>query len=133
MHRVVKLSRIGQIAINVTDARRSIQFYRDILGMEFLFEVPRMGFFNCDGIRLMLAESDSAESRASSPVIYYGVNDIHQAHSSLIAAGVEFTSPPRLVATVDNVELWMAFFCDPDDNVVGLMSETLRAGISAAV
>lgn len=124
-NRLVKLFRIGQIAINVRDVQRSIKFYRDTLGMEFLFEVPQMGFFNCDGIRLMLSESDAPDAK-SAPVIYYGVDHIHPIYDTLSQAGVVFTSPPRLVATVADRDLWMAFFRDPDDNVLGLMSEEPR-------
>lgn len=120
---MVKLSRIGQIAVNVRDARRAIEFYRDVLGMEFLFEVPRMGFFNCDGIRLMLAESESPGNNPSSSIIYYGVNDIHKVFDTLSQSGVAFVSPPRKIATVGHHDLWMAFFKDLDDNTLGLMSE----------
>ncbi len=124
---MVKLSRIGQIAINVRDAKRAITFYRDVLGMEFLFEVPRMGFFNCEGIRLMLAESESPELHHPASIIYYGVADIQQMFDALSQVGVVFTSPPRRIATVGDHDLWMAFFKDLDDNVLGLMSEVPRA------
>ncbi len=123
---MVKLSRIGQIAVNVRDCRRAVAFYRNVLGMEFLFEVPRMGFFNCDGIRLMLSESESPELHHPASIIYYGVADIQQAFETLSQAGVVFTSPPRCIATVGNHDLWMAFFKDQDDNVLGLMSEVAR-------
>ena len=49
------LSRIGQIFVNVHDLDRAIAFYRDVLGVRFLFQAPpNMAFFDCDGIRLML-------------------------------------------------------------------------------
>lgn len=120
---MVKLTRIGQIAVNVRDAKRAIAFYRDVLGMEYLFEVPRMGFFNCDGIRLMLAESESPEFDHPASIIYYGVDDIQTVFETLSQAGVEFPSPPRKIATVGEHDLWMAFFKDLDNNVLGLMSE----------
>lgn len=120
----VKLSRIGQIAVNVRNAERAIEFYRDVLGMEFLFQVPRMGFFNCDGIRLMLAESESPEFDHPASIVYYGVDDIHQTYDDLSKSGVVFTSPPRRIATVGEIDLWMAFFKDLDDNTLGLMSES---------
>lgn len=124
---MVKLTRIGQIAINVRDVQRAIAFYRDTLGMEFLFEVPGMGFFNCDGIRLMLSEVASTEFNYPASIIYYGVDDIQATFETLSQGGVAFTSPPRKIASVGDHDLWMAFFKDPDDNVLGLMSETLRA------
>ena len=120
----VKLSRIGQIAVNVRNAERAIEFYRDVLGMEFLFQVPRMGFFNCDGIRLMLAESESPEFDHPASIVYYGVDDIQQTYDDLSKSGVVFTSPPRRIATVGEIDLWMAFFKDLDDNTLGLMSES---------
>ena len=124
---MVKLTRIGQIAINVRDVQRAIAFYRDTLGMEFLFEVPGMGFFNCDGIRLMLSEVASTEFNYPASIIYYGVDDIQATFETLSQGGVVFTSPPRKIASVGDHDLWMAFFKDPDDNVLGLMSEILRA------
>lgn len=120
---MVKLSRIGQIAVNVRDAKRAVAFYRDVLGMEFLFEVPRMGFFNCDGIRLMLTEAESPEFDHPASIIYYGVDDIQQVFETLSQSGVEFTSAPRKIATVGSHELWMAFFNDLDQNTLGLLSE----------
>lgn len=125
---MVKLSRIGQIAINVRDVKRAIAFYRDTLGMEFLFEVPGMGFFNCDGIRLMLSEVTSTEYNYPASIIYYGVDDILATFETLSHQGIAFTSPPRKIASVGDHDLWMAFFKDPDDNVLGLMSEILRTG-----
>ena len=58
------LSRIGQIFINVHDLARAVTFYRDSLGMKFLFEVPRMAFFDCGGVRLMLGLADRALQQA---------------------------------------------------------------------
>ena len=124
---MIKLSRIGQIAVNVRDVKRAIAFYRDVLGMEFLFEVPQMGFFDCDGIRLMLAESESPEFDHPASIIYYGVDDIQQVFDTLSQVGVVFTSPPRKIATVGEYDLWMAFFQDMDNNVLGLMSEVPAA------
>ena len=124
---MVKLTPIGQIAINVRDVQRAIAFYRDTLGMEFLFEVPGMGFFNCDGIRLMLSEVASTEFNYPASIIYYGVDDIQATFETLSQGGVAFTSPPRNIASVGDHDLWMAFFKDPDGNVLGLMSEILRA------
>lgn len=123
----VQLSRIGQIAIPVRDVHASIAFYRDQLGMEFLFEVPGMGFFNCDGIRLMLAESTEPERLPCGATLYYGVDQIQSVYETLSQSGVVFASPPRKIAEIGEHDLWMAFFRDPDGNLLGLMSEILRS------
>ena len=60
------LSRIGQIAMTVRDLPRAVAFYRDVLGMRFLFEAPpAMAFFDCGGIRLMLSLPERARSTTS--------------------------------------------------------------------
>jgi len=124
----LKLSRIGQIAIPVRDVARAIAFYRDVLGMEFLFEVPGMGFFDCEGIRLMLAQSQDPGSVPCGATLYYGVSDLPSAFETLSQSGVTFVSNPRKIADIGSHELWMAFFRDPDGNLLGLMSEIPRAG-----
>ena len=51
----VALAQIGQIAVPVTDIDRAVAFYRDVLGMRFLFQAPpALAFFDCARVRLML-------------------------------------------------------------------------------
>ncbi len=123
---MVRLNCIGQIAINVRDVPTAVAFYRDVLGMMFLFELPTMGFFECGGIRLMLSKAESPEFDHRASLIYYKVDDIQQTFESLSQQGVEFISPPRLVAPMPDHDLWMAFFRDPDQNSLALMSEVRR-------
>ena len=40
------LGNIGQIAVNVADLNAAVGFYREILGLKFLFQYPGMAFFN---------------------------------------------------------------------------------------
>ena len=43
------LSAIEQIAVNAKDIERAVEFYRDKLGMKFLFSAPPgLAFFDCD-------------------------------------------------------------------------------------
>ena len=117
------LNEIGQIAINVHDVDRAIVFYRDVLEMEFLFQVPKMGFFNCGGVRLMLSLPEKEEFDHPGSILYYKVDDIGKTHDALVARGVAFEHPPALVHRADTYELWLAFFRDPDANLLALMSE----------
>ena len=119
----VSLGRIGQIAVNVHDLPRAVGFYRDTLGMRFLFEVPRMAFFDCAGVRLMLGLSSEPAYDHPGSILYYRVDDIKAAHAALRERGVTFTEPPHLVARLPDHELWLAFFRDTEDNVLALMSE----------
>ena len=117
------LSSIGQIAVVAHDLKKTTAFYRDILGMKLLFEVPRMAFFDCGGIRLMLGEPEKPEFDHPASIIYYTVNDIHAMHAVLASRGVQFEAPPHLVAKMPDHELWMAFFRDNENNFLALMSE----------
>ena len=123
---LVRLNCIGQIAINVRDVPKAVAFYRDVLGMMFLFELPTMGFFECGGVRLMLSKAESPEFDHRASLIYYQVADIQQTFAALSRQGVEFVAPPRLVAPMPDHDLWMAFFRDPDQNALALMSEVPR-------
>jgi methylmalonyl-CoA/ethylmalonyl-CoA epimerase len=119
------LSSIGQIAITVTDLERAIAFYRDKLGMKFLFQVPNLGFFDCGAIRLMLDRPEKAGETYSS-VIYFKVDDIQAAHRELSGRGVPFEDEPHVIARMPDHDLWMTFLRDPDRNLIGLMSEVKR-------
>jgi methylmalonyl-CoA/ethylmalonyl-CoA epimerase len=121
------LGRIGQIAVPVRDVGRAIAFYRDTLGMKFLFQAPPgLAFFDCAGIRLMLDAPAAAQAGRGS-VIYYGVPDLQAAFETLSGRGVSFEAKPHLVARLPDHELWMAFFRDPDENLLALMSEVRPA------
>ena len=121
------LVQIGQIAVPVSDIGRAIAFYRDTLGMRFLFQAPPgLGFFDCAGVRLMLDAPAKAQAENYSSVIYYKVADLQAAFETLAARGVAFEAKPHLIAKLPDHELWMAFFRDPDRNLLALMSEVRR-------
>ncbi len=122
----VGINRIAQIAVNVHDVDRATAFYRDVLGLRFLFTVPRMAFFDCGGIRLMLGLPEKPEYDHPSSILYFDVPDIHAAHSTLVERGVAFEGDPHKVASLGEVDLWMAFFRDLEGNFHALYSEIPR-------
>jgi methylmalonyl-CoA/ethylmalonyl-CoA epimerase len=119
----ISLAQIGQIAIPVRDLERATAFYRDVLGVRFLFDVPGLSFFDCDGLRLMLSLPEAAEFDHPSSIIYFRVADLAAAYRRLLARGVHFIDEPHLIATMPDHELWMAFFHDSEANTLALMSE----------
>jgi methylmalonyl-CoA/ethylmalonyl-CoA epimerase len=123
----VRLSEIGQIAVYVDDVDRAVRFYRDTLGLPFLFQVPPgLAFFMCGGVRLMLdkpAREHNGHRLNSSSILYYKVPDITAAYQSLTAKGVEFEGEPHCIAQMDDHDLWMAFFQDTEGNTLALMCE----------
>jgi predicted enzyme related to lactoylglutathione lyase len=120
----ISLTQIGQISVNVHDLDRAVAFYKDTLGVKHLFTVPpHMSFFDCDGIRLMLAIPERPDLDHPSSILYFKVSDIEEAHEALEARGVHFESKPMLVAPMATHDLWLAEFRDSEDNVLALMCE----------
>jgi methylmalonyl-CoA/ethylmalonyl-CoA epimerase len=121
----VHLDTLGQIAVTVTDLERSRNFYRDVLGMRFLFDAGQMAFFQCGDIRFMIGTA-SRPCQPNGTILYFRVVDIHATCATLAAQGIEFLERPHLVARMPQHDLWMAFLADPDQNTIGLMCEILR-------
>jgi methylmalonyl-CoA/ethylmalonyl-CoA epimerase len=121
------LTTIGQILVPVHDAERAAAFYRDTLGMRFLYAFPHMAFIDAGGIRLYLAEP-AAQGFDGRATIYFRVPDIWAAVAALEARGVVFRGPPRVVHRDGPSELWMCHTQDPDDNNVVLMSDVPATG-----
>jgi methylmalonyl-CoA/ethylmalonyl-CoA epimerase len=121
------LRTIGQIYMRAVDLRRATAFYRDVLSIPFLFDVPRMAFFDLDGVRLMLGEPEGEAFDHPGSILYFDVPDLRAAHEELVRRGVPFDSSPHLIADLGTRELWMAFFKDSEGNQLALMSETPKA------
>jgi methylmalonyl-CoA/ethylmalonyl-CoA epimerase len=121
------ITRLGQVCINVHDVERATAFYRDSLGLPLLFTAGHMAFFDCNGVRLMLARPEKKEFDHPSSVLYFAVPDIKTTHRQMLAAGVHFEDKPHFLARMPDHDLWMTFFRDSEDNFLALMSEVPRA------
>lgn len=121
--RPLALTSIGQVAINARDLARAVAFYRDTLGIPFLFQIPQAAFFDCGGVRLMVGVAEAPEHDHPASILYYRVSDIRAAHEALQASGVRFEDEPHLVARMPDHELWMCFFRDSEENLLALMEE----------
>ena len=118
---------VAQIALSVTELPRATAFYRDVLGLKLLFEVPGMSFFDIDGIRLMLSGQGGTPGGRGT-LIYLKVADMGQAHADLGSKGVHFEQPPHVIGRTPTSEIMLAWCTDPDGNMLGLMSERPLAG-----
>jgi methylmalonyl-CoA/ethylmalonyl-CoA epimerase len=117
-------SRIRQIAVVCKDVARATAFYRDTLGLPFLFAAgPTLSFFDCSGVRLMLSTSENPEHDHLSSMLYYLVTDIEGTQRDLEAKGVAFVSKPHMIAKMPDHELWLADFSDSEGNLLALMEE----------
>ena len=119
---LLNLSQIGQIALPVLDVDRAETFYEKMLGLRKLYRFGDLTFFDCAGVRLLLEKSrDMDDVRRG--CIYFRCADIALAVAELKQRGLSFDSPPHLIAKMDDHDLWMTFFKDPDGHTLALMQE----------
>ena len=116
------LGPVGQIALNVADADDSESFYGEVLGLRKLFRFGGLVFFDCGGLRLLLDQQQADAPKLGSP-IYFRVADIGLARRELEGRGVAFTDRIHLIAPMEDHDLWMTFFADPDGHMLALMME----------
>jgi methylmalonyl-CoA/ethylmalonyl-CoA epimerase len=121
------ITRLGQIQIRTRDVERAAEFYEKTLGLKLLFKAPPgLAFFDCGGVRLMLDRPEKPEFDHPSSILYFAVPDIQAAYAGMKAKGVRFEDEPHIIAKMPDHDLWMTFFRDTEDNLLGLMSEVRR-------
>jgi catechol 2,3-dioxygenase-like lactoylglutathione lyase family enzyme len=115
---------IRRIAITVGDVTTAVAFYRDVLGLQFLFRPgENLAFLAAGDIRIMLSTPQGAGVVGANSILYFAVDEIAATHAALLERGAEDERGPQLTARMPDHELWTAFVRDPDGNLVGLMEE----------
>ncbi len=126
-----KIDGLHQIALTTADLDRSTGFYQDVLCLPLIasFDPPGLAFFRVGDVRLSIQKVDEVE--ATSSVIYLRVQDINAATESLKEKSIELEKEPEVVFRDDQgqfgqagEEEWMAFFRDPDGNLLAFASRT---------
>jgi methylmalonyl-CoA/ethylmalonyl-CoA epimerase len=120
----------AQVALAVRDLDASVAFYRDVLGLTFLFSAPpSLAFLQCGPTRIMLSGDPQAAPPSGGPILYYAVADIRAAFAAIAAKGAPIKEEPKAIARVGGHEVWLGFTEDPDGHPVGLMSEVPLANV----
>ena len=118
---------VGQLLIPVEDLGRGTAFYRDTLGLPFLFTAPpQMSFFQAGKVRLLVGVPEAGAPRQRGSQVYFQVADIHAVFATLRERGVAFRADPHVVHRTPMAELWLTEFTDPDGNQLALMAEMPR-------
>jgi methylmalonyl-CoA/ethylmalonyl-CoA epimerase len=120
---LLNLSHIGQIARPVSDVDRAEDFYENVIGLRKLYRFGNLTFFDCAGVRLLLEKTHDGSPPSKAGVIYFRCADIALTVAELERRGVVFTHRPHLTAKMDDHDLWMAFFDDPDGHTLAVMQE----------
>jgi methylmalonyl-CoA/ethylmalonyl-CoA epimerase len=122
----LNLDHIGQIAFAVADVDRAERFYEDVLGLRKLYRFGDLVFFDCAGVRLMLSQSPDPDAVARHSALYFRCADIALARAELERRGAVFSDTPHRIAAMEDHDLWMSFFADPDGHLLALMCEAPR-------
>jgi methylmalonyl-CoA/ethylmalonyl-CoA epimerase len=120
---LLNLNHIGQIALPVLDTDRAEAFYENVIGLRKLYRFGDLSFFDCAGVRLLLDKATNPAEFRPQGCIYFRCADIALAVAELERRGVTFSHPPHRVAPMDDHDLWMAFFEDPDGHTLAVMQE----------
>ena len=120
---------VAQLMIPVENFDTGVSFYRDVLGIPFLYAAPpQMAFFMCGSVRLLVGVMPAGQSPQRGSAIYFNVPDIQAVYTTLSAKGVSFVAPPHVVNRTSKSELWLSEFKDPDGNQLALMAEVPIVG-----
>ena len=129
---LLNLNQIGQIALPTSDVERSEAFYGGVLGLRKLYRFGDLTFFDCAGVRLLLEKVKDQAELVPHGCIYFRCADIALAVAELETRGLAFTGKPHLIARMDDHDLWMAFFKDPDGHALALMQEAPKGYLPRA-
>ena len=101
------IRRIPHITIGVSDLKKSVSFYQDVVGLEKIGEWPAYALFDAAGTTFGL------ELKAKMDICFL-VDDLDKAYQNLKDKGAKFVTPPK-------DQSWgaqAATFFDPDGNRV---------------
>ncbi len=116
------IQHVGQVGIPVKNIGRATQFYKETLQLPLLFQTDTMAFFQLNDLRLMLALPEKEEFAHPSSVLYFNVENIQDVFNRLKEV-VPFVGQPHVVTKIGQIETWMVFFKDTEDNTHAFMSE----------
>lgn len=111
-------------AIGVSDLEQALAWYRDILGFKHLYTAAEIGWCELETGVARVNIGLSQQEKAGGPggaTLTFGVHDIAAAEAALMARGVRFDGPVRVIP--DLVKLLT--FYDPDGNTL-MLYEALK-------
>jgi catechol 2,3-dioxygenase-like lactoylglutathione lyase family enzyme len=115
----------ANVTIMVTDMKRSIRFYVEVLGLELKANyADQYAQVASPGVMIGLhpvTKEGSQQGKSGSVSVGFGVDSLSDALTDLKAKGVTFSR------VVDDRPTKLAFFTDPDGNPLYL-SETVSRG-----
>lgn len=120
---------IRQVAVVVSDVDRSLTFYRDVLGLKFLFRPgPNLAFLAAGEVRIMLSLGEGTPTISGDSILYLKVDGTRSKYEVCVGRGATPERAPQLTAKMPDHDLWIGFVRDPDNRLVGLLEERPPSG-----
>ena len=128
---VSPLSGISNVMLGVNDLSTSLQFYRDLLGLEVKFESPGFAFVDGGSVMLTLSEPlfRAIKATGGATELVFSVENLESAYEKLKAAGVEFKNQPRQVTPTE----WAANFDDPDGHHLSIFGPGSKDATNSSI
>lgn len=117
---------LAQVMTSVSDLPRATEFYRDVLGLPFLFETNGMAFFQLAGARLMIGSRPDHPPAPGGACLYFDAPDLPALAAALEARGVRFSGPAVVLQREATGDLMLRSFTDPDGNLLALLGLVVR-------
>jgi catechol 2,3-dioxygenase-like lactoylglutathione lyase family enzyme len=115
------------VTVIVSDLRRSLTFYRDLLGLTEIDGGMGSAILVSGNARILLRQvADTRPVDRRVVHLNLEVDDVHEAYERLRREGVEFMHAPRVVNQGEQLEQWAATLRDPDGHAIALTHWEVR-------
>jgi catechol 2,3-dioxygenase-like lactoylglutathione lyase family enzyme len=114
----VQLSAITAVMLGVSDLGKSLEFYRDKLGMKVKMSEPQLALLDAGPISLGLSPGHVrlAPQVQGATELSFRVDNVRGTRNALIQRGVVFMNEPRQATPTE----WAAHFRDPDGHLLSI-------------
>jgi catechol 2,3-dioxygenase-like lactoylglutathione lyase family enzyme len=121
----IQLFAISAIMLGVRELDKSLEFYRDKLGLKVKMSEPQLALLDAGPITLGLSPGHvrlAPEVKGATEVVFR-VDNVRAAREALIQRGVVFMNEPRQATPTE----WAAHFHDPDGHLLSIFGPEGRA------
>jgi lactoylglutathione lyase len=108
--------KLSMLMLGVENLEKSVEFYRDIVGIPPKSQVEQFAFLDAGDVTLVLSQSlgRSIQPRAGAMQAIFAATSVRKAHQELHSRGAHFIQEPSEVSPGS----WAATFRDPDGHML---------------
>jgi methylmalonyl-CoA/ethylmalonyl-CoA epimerase len=125
MAETAELSRVIAIMLGVRDLAKSVEFYRDKLGLKVVMSEPGLALLQCGNVMIGLNPGlvRLAPQVTGATEVSFGVDNLRATQKALAEKGITFLSEPRQATPTDMA----VHFKDVDGHLLSLFGPEGKA------